>query len=250
MLTLKGLILRENDCGESSKSVSFLTAERGVIDIYIRGGRKSTKSSSATQLFSYSTFCIDEKKDAHGQSRFYLNSAESINIFYNIRLEAKKTALAAYMAELILYTRTENTDCTDILRLSLNTFYFLNSGKIDIALLKSIFEFRLLCELGLCPALLGCSVCMAVEADFMHFDLANSTITCDDCFQPSEECHDIVLDKTMVYIIRFIALTEYSRLFSFKISEKYQKQLSQFTENFIKYNLKSSFKTLDFYKVL
>lgn len=50
MLTFMGLILRENDRGETSKSVTVLTAERGVIDIFVRGGRKSTKNASSTQL--------------------------------------------------------------------------------------------------------------------------------------------------------------------------------------------------------
>ena len=45
MLTFMGLILRENDRGETSKSVTVLTAERGVIDIFVRGGRKSTKNA-------------------------------------------------------------------------------------------------------------------------------------------------------------------------------------------------------------
>ena len=51
MLTFMGLILRENDRGETSKSITVLTAERGVIDIFVRGGRKSTKNASSTQLF-------------------------------------------------------------------------------------------------------------------------------------------------------------------------------------------------------
>ena len=68
MLTFMGLILRENDRGETSKSVTVLTAERGVIDIFVRGGRKSTKNASSTQLFAYSKLCVEEKKNAKDQS--------------------------------------------------------------------------------------------------------------------------------------------------------------------------------------
>ena len=59
MTTLKGLILKESDRGESSKSICVLTAEKGVIYIYVRGGRKSTKNAASTQAFSYSTLCFD-----------------------------------------------------------------------------------------------------------------------------------------------------------------------------------------------
>lgn len=71
MLTFMGLILRENDRGETSKSVTVLTAERGVIDIFVRGGRKSTKNASSTQLFAYSKLCVEEKKNAKDQSMFF-----------------------------------------------------------------------------------------------------------------------------------------------------------------------------------
>ena len=82
MLTFMGLILRENDRGETSKSVTVLTAERGVIDIFVRGGRKSTKNASSTQLFAYSKLCVEEKKNAKDQSMFFLNSSESEKLFY------------------------------------------------------------------------------------------------------------------------------------------------------------------------
>ena len=151
MLTFMGLILRENDRGETSKSVTVLTAERGVIDIFVRGGRKSTKNASSTQLFAYSKLCVEEKKNSKDQSMFFLNSSESEKLFYNIRLDPKKTALASYFSELLMYIRTEESGCDEIMRLTLNTLYFLDKGDRDNELLKSIFEFRLLCEAGLRP---------------------------------------------------------------------------------------------------
>ena len=206
MLTFMGLILRENDRGETSKSITVLTAERGVIDIFVRGGRKSTKNASSTQLFAYSKLCVEEKRNAKDQSMFFLNSSESEKLFYNIRL--------------------------------------------DNELLKSIFELRLLCEAGLRPALLGCSVCMAYEADIMHFNLSTGVLECDKCCYNPDSIYDIELDRTMLYIVRFIALTEYERLFAFKISERYQKKLTAFTERFVRYNLKGKFPSLDFYRLL
>jgi DNA repair protein RecO (recombination protein O) len=52
-----------------------LTAEKGVIDILVRGGQKSVKNSASTQLFSYSSLCLDEKKNPGGQTQYYLNSS-------------------------------------------------------------------------------------------------------------------------------------------------------------------------------
>ena len=171
-------------------------------------------------------------------------------LFYNIRLDPKKTALASYFSELLMYIRTEESGCDEIMRLTLNTLYFLDKGDRDNELLKSIFEFRLLCEAGLRPALLGCSVCMAYEADIMHFNLSTGVLECDKCCYNPDSIYDIELDRTMLYIVRFIALTEYERLFAFKISERYQKKLTAFTERFVRYNLKGKFPSLDFYRLL
>ena len=149
-----------------------------------------------------------------------------------------------------MYIRTEESGCDEIMRLTLNTLYFLDKGDRDNELLKSIFEFRLLCEAGLSPALLGCSVCMAYEADIMHFNLSTGVLECDKCCYNPDSIYDIELDRTMLYIVRFIALTEYERLFAFKISERYQKKLTAFTERFVRYNLKGKFPSLDFYRLL
>lgn len=250
MTTLKGLILKESDRGEASKSICVLTAEKGVIYVYVRGGKKSAKTASSTQAFSYSALCLEEKKNAKGQVSYFLNSSEPVKLFYNIRLDAKRLALASYFSELLLYCGTESAGGEEVMRLTLNTMYFLNEGKKDMELLKSIFELRLLCEIGLRPNLLGCSKCLVYEHEKMHFNFMTNNLECDDCCYNPDSIHDFVLDKTMLYIFRFIALTEYERLFAFSISEKYQKKLTEFSEKFVTYNLKSKFPTLEFYRMI
>jgi DNA repair protein RecO (recombination protein O) len=132
--------------------------------------------------------------------------------------------------------------------------YFLNEGKKDTDLLKSIFEFRLLCEIGLLPKLLGCCECCVCEHDEMHFDFITNSLTCGDCYKEKENgeesINETVMDRTMLYIVRFIALTDYERLFSFRISEQYQERVTEFTERFVSYHLKGKFVTLDFYKTI
>ena len=91
---------------------------------------------------------------------------------------------------------------------------------------------------------------MAYEADIMHFNLSTGVLECDKCCYNPDSIYDIELDRTMLYIVRFIALTEYERLFAFKISERYQKKLTAFTERFVRYNLKGKFPSFDFYRLL
>ena len=250
MTTLKGLVLKETDSGESSKSICVLTAEMGVIYIYVRGGRKSSKTTSATQSFSYSELCFEEKKNAKGQVNRYLNSSEPVKLFYNIRLDAAKVALASYFSELLIYSGTEGQNCAEVMRLALNTLYFLDEDKMETDLLKCVFEFRLLCELGMRPKLVGCAFCFKYEDDKMHFNYLEDRLECQDCCPNPDSVHTIILDKQLLYIVRFIALTEYEKLFYFKISDKYLKKLTEFTEKFVWYHFNRRFGALDFYKML
>jgi DNA repair protein RecO (recombination protein O) len=119
---------------------------------------------------------------------------------------------------------------------------------MDNDLLKCVFELRLPCEIGLRPDLVGCANCYKYEDDRMHFDFISNKLYCDDCYCSDDNTSDTVVDKTLLYIIRFIALSEFEKLFYFKISDRYLKKLTAFTESFVAYVFKNRFKSLDYYK--
>jgi DNA repair protein RecO (recombination protein O) len=250
MVNLDGLVIAERDCGETSKSVTLLTKELACIEVYVRGGRKSKKSVSSTQLFCYAKFSLDERRDAHGTVRYYYNSSEPIKLFYGIRLDAKRTALACYFAELLTYGTVSGDNGEEVMRLTLNTLYYLDKGERSGQLLKSIFEFRLMCETGYRPDLIGCCHCYAVEDEIMHFNLKSGLIECDSCVTDRGGYYDIQFDKTLFHIVRFIALVDYDRLFNFRISDNYQNKLTEFTERYCHYCYGRNFDALDFYNLL
>lgn len=251
MFTLDCFVIKEMPAGESSKKIYVLTKEKGIISVFVRGGMKSRKNNSATQLYSFSVMCIDERRNASGDRYYYLNSVESISMFYDIRLDVYKAALAAYFTELLFYSRIEGSaDKDDVMRLTLNTFYYLNEGVKDRELLKSIFEFRLLCEIGFRPNLIGCSECYKYEDDRMYFNYYTGSLRCEDCKTEESNMTDIVLDRSMLYIIRHISLTDFERLFSIRVSPGTQKRLTAFTEGYVKYHYQYRFNTLDFYRSL
>ena len=84
----------------------------------------------------------------------------------------------------------------------------------------------------------------------MHLNLATGNLTCSDCTDGEEGLYDFVLDGTMLYIVRFIALVEYERLFNIRVSEKYAARLGEFTERFAEYHYGKRFQKLKFYKML
>ncbi|MCD7740925.1 MAG: DNA repair protein RecO [Ruminococcus sp.] len=250
MLNIDGLVIAQKDVGESSRVITLLTSELGCIEVYVRGGQKSKKASGSTQLFCHCSFCLQQKRDAYSNMNYYYDSCEPKNMFYSIRLDAGRLALACYFSELLLFAAQSPDETGEVLRLTLNTLYFLNKGDRNEELLKCIFEFRLLCETGFRPNLIGCCHCYKTEDDAMHFNLKSGLIECDDCVTNRDSAFDITFDRTLFYIVRYIALVDYDKLFNFKISDKYLKKLESFTEKFVEYYYGKRFETLKFYRMI
>lgn len=121
LITTKGVVIRERQSRENDKFIDILTPDLGIIEISAKGAKKiSSKNSASTQLFAYSNFCVQKRTE-----RYYLNSSEPIHIFYPIRTDIEKTALAAYFSEVIKYAVPSEQPSADVLRLLLNSFHFM-----------------------------------------------------------------------------------------------------------------------------
>ena len=155
MIITEGIVIKERSVGEQDKFIDILTKEYGVVEAAVKGARKiNGKSGSSTQLFAYSRFCLQLRKE-----RYYLNSAEPICIFYNLRTGLKKLSLASYFAEVVNYSIERQNDNGEILRLMLNTLHYLENDLRPLDFLKSLFEIRLCTEIGIMPDIICCCEC-------------------------------------------------------------------------------------------
>ncbi|MBQ8884688.1 MAG: DNA repair protein RecO [Oscillospiraceae bacterium] len=244
IITTKGIILRERPVRENDKYVQILCEDVGIIEALVRGGRKITsKNCAATQLLTYSTICLNKTN-----SGYVVNSSQVINTFYNIRLDVKKLALAAYFSDILRFTTPPEEPAKEVLRLFLNTLHFLDKGDRDNEQMKIVFELRMMCKIGLMPDLIGCHNCYKHEDDEMYFNLYDGRLCCKNCVNEYELQRSRVIDKTMLHTIRYICLSDFEKIFYFKISENCQKKLSPITEQYMKFQFNKAFNTLDYYK--
>ncbi len=247
LLTTMGVVIGERVYGENDKFVDIFTKDYGIIEVTVKGGRKlNSKNYAATSLFSYSKFCVRKRGE-----RYYLNSSEIENTFYNLRLDIKKLALASYFAELLKYTvlsYDSDESYEFILKLLLNTLYYLEKGSHNIMLLKSIFEFRLLSEIGLIPNLIGCSVCNAYSHSKMHFNIQDGKLYCDNCFSGNDGYNTIIINESTLSALRHISLSDMNVLFNIKVSDKLLDELNKITDRYTYAHINRSFKTLEYFK--
>ena len=244
LITTVGVVIREKQIGDNDKFIDVLTKDYGIIEISVKGAKKITsKNSSATQLFAYSKFCAQKRGD-----KYYLNSSEPIHIFYDLRLNIEKISLAAYFAEIIQFAITSEEPSDEIIRLLLNTLHFLSASERSYEFLKSIFELRLMAEIGMMPDIVACHECSVYSTEKMFLVMNDGIILCENCFDGAQSSEVVSLTSSLLHAIRYIVLTEFDKLWSFKISSETQKKLSYIAENYLLTHLDRNFKTLDFYK--
>ena len=247
-MNIKGLIIREVSQGDSNKIVNILTEEYGVITATARGVKKITaKNASGVQLFSYSEFNIENRKNWN-----YIRSSNPIHIFYGLRDDLKKVSLASYFLQVIYECIMENQKNGEVLRLTLNTLYYLENNKRDPNLLKSIFEFRFLSEIGMMPDILICPHCGEYLPENPVFLIDEGNFYCDNCIKKIKYKKEnaVLINRSILHAIRYIVLIDMDKLFSFKLTEDAQKILSILSERYLQYRLGKRFKALEFFKTV
>lgn len=239
-ISTTGMIIKETKVGEGNKIFTLLTADYGKIQASGAGVRSfKSKISSGCSLFCYSDFKLKQ-----GKSRDIYNivSAEKQMDFYDLRLDIEKLSLANYIADLCNRTTVADTDCSNILRLLLNTMYYIQKNDYDQKI-KPVFELRLMAESGFAPDLNCCANCGSTE-NLTYFSVDNSCLECSCCKKTSN------ISQGTLDAMRYIQLSEQKNIFSFTVSEDVQNQLTLLAEEYILHRIGTVPKSLTYLKSL
>ncbi|MEG1886521.1 MAG: DNA repair protein RecO [Oscillospiraceae bacterium] len=243
-LSTDGLIIKENNTGESDRVVAVLTRDKGVIRAFVPGARNlRNKNASSTGMLCYSNLTFYKNRDT-----YKVDEASAIEVFFSLRNDIVKLTIAQYICELCLHLAPTEEAADDFLRLALNSLSFLSNDKISPILIKSITEFRIICLAGYMPNLLACKECAKYESDVMFFDFTDGSIYCESC--KGSHTGLFPVNKTVLTAMRHIVYSDFRKLYSFSIPEDDIKQLSSVTERFLLSQTEYTFKTLSFLNIL
>ncbi len=247
METYRGLVLAERNAGDRGKFLDILLENNTVQEVFCRGGKRNTSAGlAATQLFSYATFSLTRR-----QQQVYLDSCEPIHIFYRLRNSLSRLSLALYFAELVrgcIQSLRWVKDTSDVMWLLLNTLYFLEGGLREEALLKPLFELRLMTELGMMPDLLICRTCNAYCPSELVFSVEGGCFYCRDCVPERMSPKWLIpLRAPALLAMRHIVFADKNRLFNFRLGTENLAALGRCTERFVQYYLPVPLRTLTFY---
>ena len=135
-----------------------------------------SKKGAATSLLAYSDFTFSKAKDT-----FSVEEALVKEVFFELREDVSKMALAQYFCEVLLKTLPENVVSDEYMRLLLNCLYFLCKEKKPVLLIKSVFELRIASLAGYMPSLVACDNCGEFESEEMFFNCENGLLLCSSC---------------------------------------------------------------------
>ena len=237
----RAIVLKGQDYNENDRLLTLLTEDRGVIFVYAFGARKmKNRFSTVSSMLCYGEFVLFENK-----GKYNLDSADSECLFFGIRQDLESLAYASYFSELCLSVIPAEEPSRDCLRLLLNTLYMLERKKVDPAVLKAIFELRVMSMIGYEPNLVACSSCGDYQKSFYWFNKRTAAATCSDC-QPKPGPDDLALSQPAFLAARHIVYAPMEQLFRFKIGEQAKIELSVAAENYTLFQLDKKLPTLDF----
>lgn len=244
-----GLVIKEQNVGESDRLITVLTGQYGLIRAFVSGGKSiKNRNLAGTQLLAYSDFVFYKGKDS-----FNVNQATERQVFFELRSDIENLSLAFYLAELFGELAPESAQCDELLKLLLNSIYLLSKNKCDPKIIKSVAELRALSISGYMPSLVACRECGEFESEVFHFSIKNGDICCKSCMEFSKSVVDYSrrpISYSTVTAMRHIIYSEPKKVFDFKLSPNALAQLSAVTEAFTLYQTGRTYKTLDFYKSL
>lgn len=230
----KGIIIAENNMGDFDKMVTILTPN-GKIGCSAKGARRPKSQLMAGTQF----LCFGEYMLFKGNNTYTLNSCDTIEVFYNIRIDLDKLECAANITKIIQDVTDENQNTYKILQLYLNTLYVIAKTDMDLDFVISIFKLRLMCLLGFTPRIDSCVNCNTKE-NLHYFSLKDNGFKCENCGK--QDTGTIRISESTKMAITYIIKAPAKKIFSFDMSEENKKQLEMISKLYTNLKLEKEYK--------
>jgi len=138
--SVTGIVLKSLPVGESDRTITIFTKEKGKIQAYARGARRQgNRLTAPTNPFAFGTF-----KLFPGRSSYNLTDADIRNYFEDFRNDYESACVGMYFLELVDYYARENNEDVELLRLVYQSLRALCHEAYDNRLVRAIFEIKLM----------------------------------------------------------------------------------------------------------
>lgn len=244
LVEVTGMVLTASPIKEYDKRIELLTRERGRISAFVPGARRTNSTLSACAIpFTFGTYHMYE-----GRSSYNVQSAQINTYFDKIAEDYEGLCYASYFAEMAQYFTRENVEAPQELLLLYMTCKAVTKGLVPLSLIRSVYEMRLMQIEGEALELFQCLQC-GEQSGKRAVYFSRGGLLCSACaakFPSGERERAYSLSGDALYSLQFILSAPLEKLYSFRVSEEVERELSAFMAQYLKRYLHHEFKSLVF----
>ncbi len=221
LVEVEGIIIGEKPYSETSKLLTVLTREYGLISLMAKGAKRVKSDLRIfTEKLTYAKFNILYKKDKIST----LVSATIIEQLKSIKTDINKISYASYILELAEQISKEhfNSKLYDLVIAAIKKI----NEDYDPASIMNIVELKLLDFLGVMPVIDGCAMCGS-KANIMTLSASAGGFVCKDCYH-----NDKIVSEKALKLIRAYYYVDISSLEKINISEKVKNEINEFLDDY------------------
>lgn len=218
---IEGIVLTEQDYGETSKILNVITKEYGIIGVISKGCRSmKSKLRSVSSKLTFGEFNLYYKKDKLS----ILTSVDVINPFNEIKKDISKISYASYILDLAGQVSKESYN-SDVYNLLISSLEKINDG-FDPLVITNILELKYLNYLGVMPVLDACCLCdttVGIETISPH----RGGYICGNCFTNERK-----VSARTIKMVRMYYYVDINKISKLDISEDVKKEINNFLDEY------------------
>lgn len=232
-----GMVLSSMKINDYDKRLVILTKENGKLVAFAKGALKpNSQYVAGSQSFAFGEFILYE-----GKGSFNITQMNITKYFSELSEDFEAAYMAMYFCEFMTYITNESADEKEQLKLIYSALNALIKKNISNNLIRYIFEYKALTNMGVAPQCFECTKCGIEKVK--AYSSSNSGMYCLDCAKL--EKIDKVLHDSTVYALQFISSAKSEKVFSFTVSEQVEKEMKYITKYEVQKNIEQRFKTLE-----
>ncbi len=227
---MTGMILQTSPLREYDRRVEILTKELGRISAFAQGARRPNSALSAcTILFTFGTFTLYPGKDS-----YRLQSGAIQTQFGELSQDYDALCYCSYFAEMARYFTRENVEASQELMLMYMTLRAVMHGRVELPLVRVIYEMRLMMIEGELLELFQCLHCGTKEVNTLYLQAGG--LVCASCAAKDNNLKDaypIILSSDAMYTLQYIITSDWNKLYAFGVSKEVLGELTHFMKRYL-----------------
>ena len=218
--SIEGIIISEKSYSETSKLITLITKEYGVINLLAKGAKtiKSPLRSATTQL-THGYFNIIYKKDKLST----LKEIDVIDYYKNIKKDINKISYAIYILDLAqqVIRQTNNKETFENLKSALKKI----EQNLNPLIITNILELKCLKYLGVMPIIDKCSICGSENIITLSSDAGG--LLCKNCRKT-----ETIVDEKTIKLIRMLYYVDINKIDKIEIKKKISDEINFFINSY------------------